>query len=98
MTFFKKLFNIEEKPTNIQYQNTKTLLEQILNNEELIDIIKESTSKTACIEFIDLYRKFKEIKENTVEDLTLIAKCETLFCIHWDASFKKELNTIYGNI
>lgn len=102
MIFFKKLFKIEKKPsitdTDVIYYTVKTSLENIFSNEELINIIKEGSSKTACVEFIDLYKKFKEIKKNNIEDLLLIAKCESLFYHNWDAKIKKEINTIYGNL
>ena len=102
MEFFKKLFKTEEKPsmtdTDITYYTIKTSLTNIFSNEELINIIKEASSKTACVELIELYKKFKEIKKNSIEDLLLIAKCENLFYHNWDASFKNELNTIYGNL
>lgn len=102
MIFFKKLFKIEEKPsmtdTDVTYYTVKTYLQNIFSNEELINIIKEASSRTACIELIELYKKFKEIKKNSIEDLLLIAKCENLFYHNWDASIKKEINTIYGNL
>lgn len=102
MAFLKNLFKIEEKPpmtnTDVTYYTVKTSLENIFSNEELLNIIKEGSSKTACVELIDLYKKFKEIKKNSIEDLLLIAKCESLFYHSWDASFKNELNTIYGNL
>lgn len=101
MAFFKKLFNIEEKPLmtdiDVTYYTVKTCLQNIFSNEELINIIKEASSKTACIELIELYKKFKEIKKNSIEDLLLIAKCESLFYHNWDSSIKKEINAIYEN-
>lgn len=102
MIFFKNLFKKEEKPlmtdSDVTYYTVKTLLKDIFSNEELINIIKETSSKTACVELIDLYKKFKQIKKNRIEDLLLIAKCESLFYHNWDASFKNELITIYGNL